>query len=192
MTNLWESVFTPGTTPTLLVATNVTFGALQLLLLTLLVATYSIHFAILSLLCGGLWYSINWFAVELQNAQRTEVEAEKLRQKKNAVAEEKKWGGGDADDEGEDTEVEMDGVKNVRMSASEVSLDEGKRDEAAATAKVVVMGGGDKAAQAGEAQTTAVKVDGGVAADAQSRQRRLEESKSETGTDSEWEKVDER
>lgn len=63
---LWNSVFTPGTTPTLLVATNASFGALQFLLLILLIATYSIHFFILSLLCAGLWYAINWFARELQ------------------------------------------------------------------------------------------------------------------------------
>lgn len=63
---LWNSVFTPGPTPTLLVATNATFAALQFLLLVLLLATYSIHFLVLSLLSAGLWYSINWFARELQ------------------------------------------------------------------------------------------------------------------------------
>ncbi|TDZ28109.1 V-type ATPase assembly factor PKR1 [Colletotrichum spinosum] len=77
VTNLWESIFTPGPTPTLLVATNVTFAALQVLLLVLLVATYSIHFAILSVLSGGLWYSVNWFAREL--ALHAEQEAEKAR-----------------------------------------------------------------------------------------------------------------
>ncbi|RKU40852.1 SMK killer toxin resistance protein [Coniochaeta pulveracea] len=41
---LWDSIFTPGPTPTLLIATNVTFAALQLVLFTLLVATWSIHF----------------------------------------------------------------------------------------------------------------------------------------------------
>ena len=79
MTDLWSSVFTPGATPTLLLATNVTFGALQLLLLALLIATYSIHFVILSLLCGGLWWSINWFATELQAAQQKEEEAKRIR-----------------------------------------------------------------------------------------------------------------
>lgn len=66
---LWTSVFTPGTTPTLLLATNATFGALQFLLLILLFATYSIHFLVLSILCAGLWYSINWFATEINIAQ---------------------------------------------------------------------------------------------------------------------------
>ncbi|KAK0718834.1 ER protein Pkr1-domain-containing protein [Apiosordaria backusii] len=63
--NLWESIFTPGPTPTLLVATNVTFAALQIVLAAMLLATYSIHFIILSGICAGLWMSINWFAGEL-------------------------------------------------------------------------------------------------------------------------------
>ncbi|KAI0879344.1 ER protein Pkr1-domain-containing protein [Hypoxylon argillaceum] len=75
---LWESIFIPGTTPTLLIATNVTFAALQLVLFILLVATYSMHFVALSLLSGGLWWAINWFAAEL-NAVKAREEAEKTR-----------------------------------------------------------------------------------------------------------------
>ena len=71
---LWESIFTPGTTPTLLIATNVTFAALQVVLALMLYATYSIHFMILSAICGGLWYSINWFARELKLHQKQEEE----------------------------------------------------------------------------------------------------------------------
>ncbi|ORY66451.1 ER protein Pkr1-domain-containing protein [Pseudomassariella vexata] len=71
---LWNSIFTPGTTPTLLIATNATFACLQLVLLLLLVATSSIHFIILSALCGGLWFAINWFAVELKKEQAREEE----------------------------------------------------------------------------------------------------------------------
>ncbi|KAK2754983.1 ER membrane protein [Colletotrichum kahawae] len=72
--NLWASIFTPGPTPTLLVATNATFAALQVLLLVLLVSTYSIHFAILSFISGGLWYSINWFAREVaRNAEQEDI-----------------------------------------------------------------------------------------------------------------------
>ncbi|KAI1768287.1 Pkr1-domain-containing protein [Hypoxylon sp. FL1150] len=85
MQDLWESIFTPGTTPTLLVATNVTFACLQLVLLLLLVATYSIHFVILSCLCGGLWWSINWFAAELKVAQAKEAK-EKARLDQRAAA----------------------------------------------------------------------------------------------------------
>lgn len=74
VTSLWESIFTPGPTPTLLVATNVTFAALQVVLAALLFATYSVHFLVLSVLCGGLWAAINWFARELTEHQRQEEE----------------------------------------------------------------------------------------------------------------------
>ncbi len=69
MTDLWESIFTPGPTPVLLKATNISFAALQVTLFALLVATYSLHFVVLSILCAGLWYSINWFSTELAAAK---------------------------------------------------------------------------------------------------------------------------
>ena len=77
--NLWQSIFTPGPTPTLLVATNVTFAALQAVLASLLYATHSIHFVVLSVLCGGLWAAINWFARELKAHQQQEEEDKKRR-----------------------------------------------------------------------------------------------------------------
>lgn len=76
--DLWESIFTPGPTPTLLVATNATFAALQVVLAGMLYATLSVHFVVLSALCAGLWAAINWFARELQQHQRRE-EAQKRR-----------------------------------------------------------------------------------------------------------------
>lgn len=189
LTNLWESVFTPGTTPTLLIATNCTFGALQLLLLGLLAATYSVHFAILSVLCGGLWYSINWFAVELQAAQKAEIEAERLRKKRQ---QEKEWRseGDAADDEGEDTEVEADAREHVALpvepgATSErgepVKAENIEALNAAAHASVGVSGSSSSGIQP-------------VAGTVESRQRRVDDSDrapSELSTDSEWEKVDE-
>ncbi|OJJ47995.1 hypothetical protein ASPZODRAFT_1827036 [Penicilliopsis zonata CBS 506.65] len=74
--DLWNSVFTPGPTPTLLVATNVTFAALQSVLFILLLATYSIHFIVLSFLSGALWWSINWFAREVREAQAAQASME--------------------------------------------------------------------------------------------------------------------
>lgn len=186
LTNLWESVFTPGTTPTLLVATNCTFGALQILLLALLVATYSIHFAILSVLCGGLWYSVNWFAVELQAAQRAEADADRLRKKKQAEEDRRtKSAGGelaDADDEGEDTEVE-DGVKGSTASSGGVSLV--SKGEAAKQEILQALDAGGRTASSGLQA---------VAGASWSRQRRgdgSDKAPSELSTDSEWEKVDE-
>lgn len=82
--DLWSSIFTPGPTPTLLIATNVTFAALQLLLFALLLATYSVHFFVLSFLSGALWWSINWFAAELSAVQAQEAQKEKEGEKTHA------------------------------------------------------------------------------------------------------------
>ncbi|KAI2636200.1 ER protein Pkr1-domain-containing protein [Xylaria nigripes] len=73
---LWDSIFTPGPTPSLLIATNVTFACLQLVLFVLLIVTYSVHFVVLSFLSAGLWWAINWFATEL-NAAKAKEETEK-------------------------------------------------------------------------------------------------------------------
>lgn len=83
--DLWESIFTPGPTPSLLLATNATFAALQLVLAALLLATYSIHFIILSFLCAGLWYAINWFARELQANHDRELKEKARAARKTAV-----------------------------------------------------------------------------------------------------------
>jgi hypothetical protein len=77
--DLFQSIFTPGPTTSLIKATNISFLALQLLLTLLLYATKSIHFVVLSLLCGGLWWSINWFVTELESAKKIEKEADRLR-----------------------------------------------------------------------------------------------------------------
>jgi len=78
LVELFSSIFTPGPTPTLLVATNISFAVLQLLFLALLIATYSVHFIVLSFLCAGLWWAINWFAAELHVAASEEEEARKM------------------------------------------------------------------------------------------------------------------
>jgi len=75
--DLWTSIFTPGPTSTLLIATNVTFAALQSILLALLIATYSVHFVVLSILSAGLWGAINWFAKEVMVAQAQQEESER-------------------------------------------------------------------------------------------------------------------
>ncbi|KAK6841847.1 hypothetical protein PG990_006161 [Apiospora arundinis] len=96
---LWGSIFTPGTTPTLLIATNATFAALQLVLFGLLIGTHSIHFVVLSVICAGLWWSINWFAVELKKEQAREAEA---KAKADTIARQ-------TADESDETEVETVG-----------------------------------------------------------------------------------
>ncbi|KAF3769189.1 Pkr1-domain-containing protein [Cryphonectria parasitica EP155] len=83
--DLWESIFTPGPTPSLLIATNATFAALQLVLGALLLATYSIHFVILSFLCAALWWAINWFARELQASHDQELKEKASAARKTAA-----------------------------------------------------------------------------------------------------------
>ena len=83
---LWESIFTPGPTPVIVKATNISFAALQALLLALFIATYSIHFVALSILCGGLWWAINWFAAELDKVKREEADKAPETEQKSDTA----------------------------------------------------------------------------------------------------------
>ncbi|KAK3336577.1 ER protein Pkr1-domain-containing protein [Cercophora scortea] len=112
---LWESIFIPGPTPTLLIATNATFACLQVLLAVLLFATYSIHFLVLSALCGGLWAAINWFARELKEHQQQEEEKARRAQAAVPLA------------SSEDSETEVEGaastasLSNVRPVLNAVS-----------------------------------------------------------------------
>lgn len=176
LTDLWQSVFTPGPTPTLLIATNVTFAALQTLLAALLVATQSIHFAILSVLCGGLWYSINWFAMELHAAQAEEKAKEAQAKKDEGKRVTDRQGEGEADDEGEDTEVE-----DMARSRVELGKESRQRSEDTGVSGSGVLVGG-VATGTGSEQ---------AAAGAEVRQRRVEDMdrSGEVSTDSEWEKV---
>ncbi|KAJ5627445.1 hypothetical protein N7528_004872 [Penicillium herquei] len=122
MEELWSSIFTPGPTPTLLIATNATFAALQLLFFVLLLATYSIHFVVLSFLSGGLWYSINWFATEVRAVHQAQ-EAEKKAQ---AEAEAETTGSDsrrkkDSVLESADSETETESVVAQKTSPSAVA-----------------------------------------------------------------------
>ena len=188
--NLWASVFTPGATPTLLVATNVTFGALQALLFGLLIATSSIHFAILSVLCAGLWWSINWFATELKAAQAKEEEAEKLRKRKKSEKDWKSRGEVDdsADDEGEETEVE-DVRPAADLKASTSSLSTGPPEEESRMSQEIreAMGSSPSRGQSSGLFESTEQAAGG----AEVRQRHVEDldRSGEVSTDSEWEKV---
>ncbi|OQE43556.1 hypothetical protein PENCOP_c003G06238 [Penicillium coprophilum] len=115
MGDLWSSIFTPGPTPTLLIATNVTFAALQLIFFALLLATYSLHFVALSIISAGLWWSINWFAAEVKLAQQAQ-EAEKEKQEgDNAKTRQKSPVRDSADSE---TETEAVSVKKTDKSSA--------------------------------------------------------------------------
>ena len=108
--DLWSSIFTAGPTPTLLVATNATFAVLQILFFLLLIATTSIHFIVLSLLSGSLWWSINWFARELREAQARGEEKSNRFEKGHAI------------DDGESDTEKADMTKSVEAKGTSSSL----------------------------------------------------------------------
>ena len=80
ITDLISSIFTPGPTPSIIIATNGSFAALQIVLFVLLILTHSIHFVVLSFLCAGLWWAINWFVTELEAANQKEKTAKQSRE----------------------------------------------------------------------------------------------------------------
>jgi len=199
LTSLWESVFTPGPTPTLLIATNVTFGSLQILFLSLLIATRSFHFVALSILSAGLWWAINWFAGELARAKEIEEQAERIRRKRRSA----ETSGADAD---ADPESEEDGTETEREKTP--------APPPAAAPKIHVRGGPVKIQGVMESARRAQLVreefarqhapqEGGSATGAKlkpadageaSKRKSLGESNadlSSSTTDSEWEKVSE-
>ncbi|MCJ1450055.1 hypothetical protein MMC28_000383 [Mycoblastus sanguinarius] len=109
LSNLFNSIFTPGPTPSIIIATNASFAALQLVLLVLLILTYSVHFAILSFLSAGLWWAINWFVIELEAAGKKEKDAKRLREIRKGQDDQ------GAEDSG--TETEGGGTQSEGVSA---------------------------------------------------------------------------
>lgn len=118
---LWSSIFTPGPTPTLLIATNATFAALQLVLVTLLLVTHSLHFVALSILCAGLWYSINWFAQEVRVAQLAQ-EAEKAKEAQSQATDPARKKDSGAVDSASETETEGLADKSAAVATGSARL----------------------------------------------------------------------
>ncbi|CCC70674.1 hypothetical protein NCAS_0F01900 [Naumovozyma castellii] len=68
--SLWQSIFEPGTTPQLLIATHLSFTALIATLIWLIYATNgNIHFYILLTIASLLWITVIWFIQELKSVQ---------------------------------------------------------------------------------------------------------------------------
>ncbi|WLF76567.1 SMK killer toxin resistance protein [Lodderomyces elongisporus] len=67
--DLWESIFTPGTTPALITATHGSFILLISSLLVLIYVTKSIHFFNLLVIAVLLYGTVIWFISELQKAK---------------------------------------------------------------------------------------------------------------------------
>ncbi|KAF2011655.1 Pkr1-domain-containing protein [Aaosphaeria arxii CBS 175.79] len=217
MERLWESIFEPGPTPTLLVATNATFAALQLLLFTLLIATYSVHFVILSILCGGLWWAINWFAREIRAAQEKEEEAKRIREARREKDRGGKGAGGEVGggmDSGDDTETEVEEkyqgrpkATKARSTRSQQQSSQSQRAPRPETQSTVFVekpreGAAAEASNGGRDSTPVQTSSGPVGAstsgattrlaplvDDAVRKRNLAESTGELSTDSEWEKL---
>ncbi|KAK7521579.1 ER protein Pkr1-domain-containing protein [Phyllosticta citriasiana] len=187
--SLWNSIFTPGPTPTLLVATNASFAALQLVLFALLLATYSIHFVVLSGLCGGLWWSINWFANELRAAADKEEAAKKLRERRERERERSRdkdghhrepamgrdGGEGEGMDTGDDTETETE-TEVMRKSGVAAKSREG--------------GAPPEAVYGAQASTTTGTQAASLGVDEALKKRRSMGDGAESSTDSEWEKIE--
>lgn len=189
--NLWLSIFEPGPTPTLLIATNASFAALQLLFFALLLATNSIHFYILSALCGGLWYAINWFAAEIRAAQAKEEEAKRIREAKREKGKDRANApDGDAMDSGDDTEVDAE-VAEKQKPKIRANPPRAPRPETESTVfverpveSVETLRGSTPVASAGA--SSALKP---VPEDNVKQRRSLGESTGDLSTDSEWEKL---
>lgn len=125
--------------------------------------------------------------MELQAAQRAEDEAERLRKRKASSAEEKRGEVGDADDEGEDTEVEgAGGIKGLGGSTASLCGEEELVGSASGFA-------GERVAQTAAQDPVVGTTASGVQADMKETRQRLttkaDLSSSEFSTDSEWEKV---
>lgn len=197
--NLWESIFTAGPTPTLLVATNATFAALQVLLFILLIATYSVHFVILSGLTAGLWWAINWFANEIRAAQAKEEEAKRIREARKDK--EKKGTSGsevEAMDTGDDTEVDTEVEEKYKPRVTTTRAPRPETQSTVFVEKPVEVGGGrgdtpvrnEPAPGPAAASTTGATTSLAPLVDNAMKQRRsMGESTGELSTDSEWEKL---
>ncbi|CAI4216735.1 unnamed protein product [Parascedosporium putredinis] len=146
--DLWESIFVAGPTPTLLKAANGTFAALQILLAVLLVTTNSMHFVALSVLCGGLWWSINWFATELRIHQERE-EREKRKAEAEAARDDAAGGSsGDDDDDGQsDSETEVETSMTAPPAALKATTATTTTPTTAAAAEATVPSAETRSAQ---------------------------------------------
>jgi hypothetical protein len=196
---LWLSVFEPGPTPTLLIATNASFAALQ----ALFIATYSVHFVILSFLTAGLWYAINWFAAEVKAAQVVEEEAKRIREARREKEKDKTRTGDEVEamDTGDDTEVDAEVEEKFRPKPSPRAprpetqstvfvqrpserSEKRERERERESTPMQTSSGTVGASTTGAATNLAPVVD-----DALKKRKGMGESTGDISTDSEWDKL---
>lgn len=76
ITELWESVLTPGTTPALIKATHASFIMLIISLISLIFLSGSIHFVNLLVIAVLLYACVVWFINELEKVKLEAKEKE--------------------------------------------------------------------------------------------------------------------
>ncbi|CAK7271282.1 SMK killer toxin resistance protein [Sporothrix epigloea] len=179
--DLWESIFTPGPTPALLVATNVTFAVLQVVLFVLLIATYSIHFVVLSILSGSLWWAVNWFARELQVAQQLQeaaLEEEKRKDRRRAAV----AAATAASAASTDGETKVEGTEAADRASARTT---GAQSRSEARQRLAVS------TQTADTQARQTSQGGQSIQERQGSSQHLASSRSGVSTEDEWEKVSE-
>lgn len=83
LVELWESIFTPGTTPALIKATHASFLALITSLTVLIFFSKSIHFVNLLVIAVLLYATVIWFIGELEKTKKSE-EAKRQGESENS------------------------------------------------------------------------------------------------------------
>ncbi|ANZ75781.1 BA75_02494T0 [Komagataella pastoris] len=84
VTSLWESVFTPGTTPALVLSTHLSFLCLSVTLISLIFINGSIHFVNLLVIALLLWGTVTWFIGELEREKSKLKSNEQLQKESKA------------------------------------------------------------------------------------------------------------
>ncbi|KAH3665923.1 hypothetical protein OGAPHI_004112 [Ogataea philodendri] len=84
--DLWDSVFQPGTTPTLVAATHISFACLIISLVVMIFLSRSIHFVNLLVISLLLWGSVTWFIGEIAR-EKAKLQQEGSTDKQDAPKE---------------------------------------------------------------------------------------------------------
>ena len=66
---LWESVFQPGTSPQLIIATHISFLLLLTVLGSQIYLTNNVHYYALFTIATLLWITVTWFVSELNQVK---------------------------------------------------------------------------------------------------------------------------
>lgn len=152
------------------------------MLALLLVFTHSVHFVILSLLSGGLWWAINWFAAEIRAVEGVEREAKAIRER-----EEKR-------DEGDGSErvTPQEGKEGTdRMKVEERDPGTRRRDESGILASGSGSGNEIESGAGSEVVSSTSEVDLARGTEGVRKRRSTGDTAGDLSTDSEWDKVSE-